>query len=418
MTVPAPSSDGSPVGCSRNPITRGGAFVPCRRLRRPPPVRRGDRAGDPDSRVHAVPRGHPARANQQVARGAETARDLARSSRVSAGSRSRSRATAPAASRPASSPAISATSRRSSPRSPSAVCRADIPTRCATWGRRSAARPLAPRSSARRTRASTRRVARPPARRARDGLPDRRRALRANPPGGPGALHRGALGRGRPRRWLPGAPQLLLGAGEGAATWGRVFKDLTARGLTGVRCVVSDEHLGLRAALQRYCPAAVHQRCQRHYLRDAFAKVSHPTRQQQLTAGLRDVCAAPMRDEAERRGAAFATALRPILPAIAEWLDTTLGDTLSFYVLAEAEARRWLWTTNALEREHEEVGRRTRVIRIFPTRRVISARLRAHHESQRRVGRSVATSSAPPLATIASVGRTRRRAARSSSHTQ
>ena len=203
-----------------------------------------------------------------------------------------------------------------------------------------------------------------------------------------------------------------LGASESAATWSRVFKDLTTRGLSGVRYIVSDEHLGLRAALQRYCPDAVHQRCQVHYLRNAFAKVSHPARQQQLLAGLRDVWAAPTRAEAERRGIALADALRPALPAVAEWLTATLGETLGFYVLPEAEARRRLRTTNALEREHEEVRRRTRVIRIFPNEasylRLVSALTIDRNDvwAKRRYVIPVL-----PLATTTRVKRTRRRAA-------
>ena len=157
-----------------------------------------------------------------------------------------------------------------------------------------------------------------------------------------------------------------LGSAESAPSWGAVFRELAARGLRGVRYVVSDEHLGLRAALTRYWPAAVHQRCQVHYLRNALAKVTTPARQQALLAGLRDVWAAPTRAEAERRGAALAGALRPALPPVADWLAATLGETLGFYALPEAEARRRLRTTNALEREHEEVRRRTRVARVFP----------------------------------------------------
>lgn len=156
------------------------------------------------------------------------------------------------------------------------------------------------------------------------------------------------------------------GGAESAQTWSAVFRDLTKRGLHGVTYVVSDEHLGLKAAVQRYCPGAVQQRCQVHYLRNALTKVSTPTRQQALLAGLRDVWAAPTRVAAEQRGAQLAATLRSALPAVAEWLDATLGETLGFYALPEAEARRRLRTTNALEREHEEVRRRTRVIRIFP----------------------------------------------------
>lgn len=157
-----------------------------------------------------------------------------------------------------------------------------------------------------------------------------------------------------------------LGGAESAQTWSAVFRDLAKRGLHGVKYVVSDEHAGLKAALQRYCPDAVHQRCQVHYLRNALAKVTTPARQQELLAGLRDVWGAPTRAVAEQRGAALAAGLRPTLPAVATWLDETLAETLGFYVLPEAEARRRLRTTNALEREHEEVRRRTRVIRIFP----------------------------------------------------
>lgn len=156
------------------------------------------------------------------------------------------------------------------------------------------------------------------------------------------------------------------GNAESAASWGAVGRALAQRGLHGVRYVVSDEHVGLTAALQRYWPDAVRQRCQVHYLRNALTKVATPPRQQALLAGLKDVWAAPTRTEAEQRGRALAATLHPTLPSVAAWLDDTLAETLGFYALPEPAARRRLRTTNALEREHEEIRRRTRVIRIFP----------------------------------------------------
>ncbi len=52
------------------------------------------------------------------------------------------------------------------------------------------------------------------------------------------------------------------GGGESAQTWSAVLRDLSKRGLHGVRYVVryvvSDEHAGLKAAVQRHCPGAVH----------------------------------------------------------------------------------------------------------------------------------------------------------------
>ena len=79
-----------------------------------------------------------------------------------------------------------------------------------------------------------------------------------------------------------------LGASESEASWASVFRDLVERGLHGVRYVVSDEHLGLRAALRRYLPEALHQRCQVHYQRNALQHVSSEALQQRLRQGLRD----------------------------------------------------------------------------------------------------------------------------------
>lgn len=159
---------------------------------------------------------------------------------------------------------------------------------------------------------------------------------------------------------------LWLGASESAASWGAVFRDLVQRGLAGVRYVVSDEHEGLLQSLRRYFPDAVHQRCQVHYLRNALAKVTSPALEQQLLTGLRDVWAAPTRAEAEARARGLVAALRPSAAKVADWLEATVGETLAFYVLPEAEARRRLRTTNAVEHDHAEVRRRTTVIRIFP----------------------------------------------------
>lgn len=157
-----------------------------------------------------------------------------------------------------------------------------------------------------------------------------------------------------------------LGASESAASWGAVFRDLVQRGLTGVTYAVSDEHEGLVRELRRYFPDAAHQRCQVHYLRNALAKVTSPALEQALLTGLRNVWAAPTRSEADARARTLLTTLRATAPKAAEWLEATLGETLAFYALPEAEARRRLRTTNAVEHDHAEVRRRTRVIRIFP----------------------------------------------------
>ena len=52
---------------------------------------------------------------------------------------------------------------------------------------------------------------------------------------------------------------------EDGAGWLAFFRDLVARGLTGVRLVTSDSHAGLVAAISATLPGATWQRCRTHY---------------------------------------------------------------------------------------------------------------------------------------------------------
>jgi putative transposase len=157
-----------------------------------------------------------------------------------------------------------------------------------------------------------------------------------------------------------------MGASESEASWASVFQDLVERGLHGVTYVVSDDHVGLVAALRRFFPDALHQRCQVHYQRNALSKVSSEQVQQRTREGLRDAWGASTREEAVGRFARLIAELRPDAPRLADWLADTHGETLGCYALSRDDVRRKLRSTNAVERHHEEVRRRTHVIRIFP----------------------------------------------------
>jgi putative transposase len=159
---------------------------------------------------------------------------------------------------------------------------------------------------------------------------------------------------------------IWLGASESEASWAQVFHDLTARGLHGVTYVVSDDHVGLRAALRRYFPDAVHQRCQVHYLRNALSKVSSDALHERLRGTLRDVWSATTREEASGRVTRVIAELRGATPRVADWLADTHEETLACYALTRDDVRRKLRSTNAVECHHQVVRRRTRVIRIFP----------------------------------------------------
>ena len=66
---------------------------------------------------------------------------------------------------------------------------------------------------------------------------------------------------------------LDVASGEDGAGWLAFLRSLTARGLSGVRLIISDAHRGLVGAIGAALPGAQWQRCRTHYLRNLLAKV-------------------------------------------------------------------------------------------------------------------------------------------------
>ena len=64
---------------------------------------------------------------------------------------------------------------------------------------------------------------------------------------------------------------LQVTSAEDGAGWLAFFRDLTARGLTGVKLVTSDAHHGLVAAIGATLPGAAWQRCRTHYAANLMA---------------------------------------------------------------------------------------------------------------------------------------------------
>src|SRR3954471_3942865 len=85
---------------------------------------------------------------------------------------------------------------------------------------------------------------------------------------------------------------------EAEAHWRDFLASLAARGLHGVKLVVSDAHGGLRPALDARLTGVPWQRCQFHLMKNALAFVPRPEMQAEVVADLRAVFDAPDRPEA------------------------------------------------------------------------------------------------------------------------
>jgi putative transposase len=155
-----------------------------------------------------------------------------------------------------------------------------------------------------------------------------------------------------------------MGDSENESSWSEVFKKLKDRGLTGVRYMVSDDHQGLVAALNRYYQGVVWQRCQVHFIRNFMMKLSRRDLKIYLPL-LKDVFSASDYQEAVRRKDRLLDKLEEKYPVAAEWVDENIESCLTVFHLP-IEHRQKMKSTNMLERFNEELRRRSRVIRIFP----------------------------------------------------
>lgn len=162
---------------------------------------------------------------------------------------------------------------------------------------------------------------------------------------------------------------------ENEADYGDLFKKLIERGLKGVQLVISDNHQGMRKAIDSNFTGVCWQRCQVHFMRNFLSRLRKKDRSWAMAA-LKDVFNAPDKEQAEQRLKSLVDGLYESDPELAEWLEENGPETLSVFSFPEQHRKR-IRTTNCLERQNEEIRRRTRVIRIFPHRksclRLISA---------------------------------------------
>ena len=151
---------------------------------------------------------------------------------------------------------------------------------------------------------------------------------------------------------------------ESQSSWKDFLLRLKERGLTGVEFVVSDDHAGLKKAISEVLCEAAWQRCYVHFLRNALDYLPRKTDDDCLQE-LRWIYDRRDLQEANRDLAAWITKWQGKYPKLVDWVESNIGETLSFYRLPRAHHKH-LKSTNMLERLNEEIKRRTRVVRIFP----------------------------------------------------
>jgi putative transposase len=153
---------------------------------------------------------------------------------------------------------------------------------------------------------------------------------------------------------------------EDGAGWTAFCRGLIARGLHGVRLVISDAHPGLVDAIASSLPGASWQRCRTHFLRNLLAKV--PKSAGPFVATLvRSIFAQPDADAVWAQFHRVVEQLHERFPEAAEMLEASGPDILAFTAFPFGHWKQ-IWSNNPQERLNKEIRRRTDVVGIFPNR--------------------------------------------------
>jgi len=152
---------------------------------------------------------------------------------------------------------------------------------------------------------------------------------------------------------------------EAEVHWRDFLAGLQTRGLHGVKLIISDDHAGIRAALQARMAGVKWQRCQFHLGKNLLDHLPGNVSQEEASADLRAVFNAPNRAEADRLLSQMVQKYTPVSKSLAAWLEANVPEGLTVFDFP-AEHRRRLRTNNGLERLNREIKRRTRVATQFP----------------------------------------------------
>jgi transposase-like protein len=159
---------------------------------------------------------------------------------------------------------------------------------------------------------------------------------------------------------------LDIASEEDGAGWLGFLRSLTARGLSGVKLVISDAHRGLVDAIGAALPGAAWQRCRTHYLRNLLAKVPKSA-QPWVATMVRTIFDQPDAASVRAQFGRVVDAIEAKYPDAATHLDEARDDLLAFAGFPH-EIWRQIWSNNPQERLNKEIRRRTDVVGIFPGR--------------------------------------------------
>lgn len=158
---------------------------------------------------------------------------------------------------------------------------------------------------------------------------------------------------------------LALGERESYPAWLCFMQEITERGLKEPLLIINDGNSGLRRAIREVFPYSLRQRCQVHKMRNILAKLPKDIIPE-LKPLIGQVFRGKTYEEGLKKGHSLIARFKKLYPSAMECLEKDLEECLTCLKFPDSQ-RKFIRTTNLLERTFEESRRRTKVIPRFPT---------------------------------------------------
>lgn len=169
---------------------------------------------------------------------------------------------------------------------------------------------------------------------------------------------------------------------ESKETWTEFLAKLKARGLSGVKLITSDAHNGILYAMMQLFPKVPWQRCQFHFMRNILEKTPKSLKEG-LKSELKAMFTAPNLELATKRMNQISEDYQDVAEKAVDCLEKNFLDAMTCLSLPE-KVRKYIRTSNCIERLNRELKRRSTPLGIFPNEdsliRLIGSVLIDEHE--------------------------------------
>lgn len=152
---------------------------------------------------------------------------------------------------------------------------------------------------------------------------------------------------------------------EADVHWREFLKSLISRGLTGVKLITSDDHMGLKNALQTILPSVPWQRCQFHMSQNAQKYAPKKSMREEIAFSMKNIFNSPSLQIAESMIAQTVKQFEESAPEFVNWLEENITEGLTCFNFPQKH-RKKIRTSNGIERINREIKRRSRVAVLFP----------------------------------------------------